>query len=160
MFAQASSTVPYPARRVAAALAEPSHPWAVSLEGDGRAHLAKMGLSIGRLRVYKHVHLHIDASAALLLTDSVMLPVSWKAVGGPPIFPRMEGVLHVAPAGPRATKLTLNASYDPPLGKLGQLIDRTLMFRVAQNTMADFVVRLGRALDSDLAADEARVAAP
>jgi hypothetical protein len=79
-----------------------------------------------------------------------MLPVSWSAVGGPPIFPMMEGTLHVEPAGPRRTKLTLNARYDPPLGRLGDLIDRAVMHHVAQLTVIDFVERLAEALTSEL----------
>lgn len=79
-----------------------------------------------------------------------MLPVSWEAVGGLPIFPSMEGTVHVEPSGPGSTKLTLNARYDPPLGKLGELVDRAVMHRVAQDTMTDFVERLGQALAAEL----------
>ncbi len=150
MFAQASTTISHPAGRVAEALAIPTRPWAVSLDGDARAHLARVGVTIGRLEVYKHVRLEVGASRATLRSESVMLPVSWVAVGGPPIFPRMEGTLHVEPAGPGAAQLLLNARYDPPLGKLGALIDRALMHRVAQNTMTDFVERLSRALATEL----------
>lgn len=115
MLAQGSATVPYVSSRVVTALAEPNHPWVVLLDGNGREHLAKVGVSIGGLRIYKHVRLQVGASTATLRRDSVMLPVTWQAVGGPPIFPKMEGTLHVEPGGPETTKLTLNARYDPPL---------------------------------------------
>lgn len=130
----------------------PSRPWSVSLEGDGRAHLAKVGVRIGRLPIYKHVRLRIEASTATLRADSVMLPVSWEAAGGPPIFPKMEGTLHIEPNGAEGSRLTLNASYDPPLGKLGELIDRTVMYRIAQATITDFVDRLAAVLTAELGA--------
>jgi len=140
----------YPSSSVAAALARPRHPWTVSLDGDGRTHLARVGLTVGRLPIYKHVRLRVGASTASLRSDSVMLPVSWEAVGGPPIFPGMEGTLHVEPFGPGGSRLTLNATYEPPLGKLGELIDRTLMHRFAHATMSDFVDRLAAALSAEL----------
>jgi hypothetical protein len=150
MFAQASTALPYPADVVVATLTAPSHPWAVALDEDGGDLLAKVGVTIGRLPIYKHVRLQVGALPEVLRKDRVMLPVSWEAVGGPPIFPKMEGTLHVEPQGARATKITLNASYDPPLGKLGELIDRALMHRIAQDTMIDFIERLARALSADL----------
>lgn len=151
MLAQASTTMPYPSSTVAAALAEPAHPWAVSLDADGRAQLARIGVNIGRVSIYKQVRLEVGASTATLRSESVMLPVSWVALGGPPVFPKMEGTLHVEPDGAGGCKLTLNARYDPPMGKLGVLIDRALMHRIAQATMGDFVERLAGAVASELA---------
>lgn len=150
MFAQASTTLPYPSDAVASTLAASNRPWSVALDGDGGELLAKVGVTIGRLPVYKQVRLQVQRLPAALPTDRVMLPVSWEAVGGPPIFPRMEGTLHVEPEAAGATKLTLNSRYDPPLGKLGELIDRVVMHRLAQITMTDFIERLARALSAEL----------
>jgi hypothetical protein len=49
-----------------------------------------------------------------------------------------------------STRLTLNASYDPPLGKLGGMLDRSVMHRVAQATMNDFLARLAVRLEAEL----------
>jgi hypothetical protein len=122
----------------------------VALDGDGGDLLAKVGISVGPVPVYKHVRLEIGLSGAALRPDSVMLPVSWVAVGGPPIFPKMEGTLHAQREGPGLTRLTLNARYDPPMGRLGALIDRAVMHRVAALTLADFIERLAGALAADL----------
>lgn len=150
MLAQASATLPHPSKRVVSALTAPDHPWTVALDGDGGDLLAKVGISVGPVPVYKHVRLEIGLSSAALLPESVMLPVSWVAVGGPPIFPKMEGTLHAEPEGPGLTRLTLNARYDPPMGKVGELIDRAMMHRVAALTMTDFVERIARALAAEL----------
>ncbi len=153
MLAHASAMLPHPSVAVTNALIAPDHPWSVALDGDGGTLLAKVGVNIGKLQVYKHVQLKVGLSSAALRAGRVMLPVSWEAVGGPPIFPKMEGTLHVEPEGDSLTRLSLNARYDPPLGKLGELIDRALMHRLAQITMQDFTERLARALSSGLEAD-------
>jgi hypothetical protein len=150
MLAQATATVPYRFRMVASALLAQDHGWSVALDGDGGDLLAKVGIKVGILKVYKHVQLSVGVSAAALHSNGLMLPVSWAAVGGPPIFPRMEGTLHAEPAPTASTKLTLNASYDPPLGKLGRLIDRAVLYRLAQITMNDFTTRLAQALSAQL----------
>ena len=64
-------------------MAAPSHPWSVGLDGDGRDLLAKVGVRVGRLPIYKHVQLTLGNLPAVLPTDRVMLPVSWETVGGP-----------------------------------------------------------------------------
>jgi hypothetical protein len=150
MFARASTILRRPSDQVVKALVSPSNAWSVDLDGDGGELLAKVGIKVGGLPVYKHVQLQVGVSSATLRDDRIMLPVSWSAVGGPPLFPMMEGTLHVEPVGPRQTKLTLNARYDAPLGKLGDLIDRAVMHHVAQLTMIDFVERLAEALTSEL----------
>ncbi len=150
MLARASADLPHPSELVAGALAAPTHPWSVALDGNGGALLAKVGLNLGGIPVYTHVQLQVGAVPEALRGDRVMLPVSWEAVGGPPIFPKMEGTLHVEPEGRQATRITLNASYDPPLGRLGELIERAVMHRIAQLTMSDFTERLAKALDEEL----------
>jgi hypothetical protein len=146
VFAQASATLPCPSVLVAAALAKSTRPWTVALDTNGGELLTRVGVTIGRLPVYKHVRMKVGALPGEIRRDRIMLPVSWEAVGGPPIFPIMEGTLHIEPEDPRRARMTLNASYDPPLGRLGELIDRAVMHRIAQVTMNDFVQRLARAL--------------
>jgi hypothetical protein len=150
MLAQYSVVLAHAPDKVAAVLAAPSHPWTIGLDGDGRDLLAKVGVRVGRLPIYKHVRLTVGELPSALPTDRVMLPVTWEAVGGPPLFPQMEGTLHVQPEAAGLTRLTLNARYDPPFGKLGELIDRAVMHRVAEATIKDFVERLGGRLDAEI----------
>ena len=142
--------MPYQSVAIAQVLTDERHPWSVRLDGDGARLLAKVGVSIGRIPIYKHVRLAIGRVGYGAGPERLMLPVSWEAVGGPPLFPKMEGTLHLDPDGPGSTRLTLNASYEPPMGALGALIDRALMHRLAESTMEDFVARLARSLADDL----------
>jgi len=146
MLAQATTTLPYDSKAVSAALSDPRRPWSVEGGADGRALLEHAGFKIGPLPVYKRVLLRVGCPPGAAPSARLMVPVTWEAVGGPPIFPSMQGTLHVAPDGPSTTRLTLNASYDPPLGKLGEGMDRVVMHRLAQITMSDFVARLAAAL--------------
>lgn len=150
MLAQGMATLPYPSEAVAGALASPRHEWSVGLDGDGKKLMAKVGVVVAGIPVYRHVRLQVGAAPELLGDDRIMLPVRWETTGGPPLFPKMEGTLHVEPAGEHETRITLNATYDPPLGRLGALIDRGLMHRLADMTMADFVTRLARGLSDEL----------
>ncbi len=136
--------------KVVSALVAPRREWSVMLNGGGHSLLAKVGIAIGPIPLYKRVRLEVGASAAALRDDRVMLPVSWTAVGGPPLFPKMEGTLHAEPDGPGRTKLTLNARYDPPFGVVGKVIDVAVMHRAAQITMTDFVDRLAVALMKEI----------
>jgi hypothetical protein len=153
VLAQGTTLIPYPSIAVTKVLTAPGHHWTISLDGDGKAQLAKVGLKIGNVPIYKHVRLKIGSSNVAAHRESVMLAVSWTAAGGPPLFPRMEGTLHADPYGSQSTRLTLNARYDPPMGTLGNMIDRALMHRLAQSTMNDFVLRLAASLTDALRRD-------
>jgi hypothetical protein len=150
VLAQGTTLIPYSSLAVTRILTDPRHHWTISLDGDGQAQLAKVGVKLGNVPIYKHVRLQVGRSHVAPNRDSVMLAVSWIAVGGPPLFPSMEGTLHADPYGSQSTRLTLNARYDPPMGALGTLIDRTLMHRLAQSTMDDFVLRLAASLTDEL----------
>lgn len=150
MLAQATTLIPYKSSAVARVLADRRHPWSISLDGDAGELLARVGVSIGKVAAYKHVRLEIGTPRASAAYDRIMLPVNWSAVGGPPLFPRMEGTFHVDPYGSESTRLTLNARYDPPVGALGDLVDRALMHRLAQATMDDFMVRVTAAVTEEL----------
>jgi carbon monoxide dehydrogenase subunit G len=151
MLAQSWATLPFDSVKVASALSDPRRAWSVEGDGDGKHLLASVGFKVGPLPLYKHVRLRVGWDPGREPGARLMVPVTWEAVGGPPIFPDMEGTLHVAPEGASRTRLTLNASYNPPLGKLGAQMDRVLMHRVAQITISDFVARLAAALGAYLA---------
>lgn len=73
----------------------------------------------------------------------------WKPSSAWPLFPELDADLEVASLGPSRTQLSVNARYTPPLGRLGSVIDRALLHRVAEATVKDFVDRVGAALERD-----------
>jgi hypothetical protein len=153
MLARASTTIGRPAAEIVSLLVAPERKWRLGLD-HGSESLAEVGLNLAGLRIYKHVRLQADAPALEISADRAMMPVTWVATGGRAIFPRMEGTLHVEPDGAESTRLSLNATYDPPLGELGRQIDRVVMHRLAERTMLDFVERVAAELDREAEARE------
>jgi hypothetical protein len=80
-------------------------------------------------------------------SDSTAVPLSWWATGTPGLFPTMEAELAVAAMGPDLTQVTFQGTYKPPLGIVGQVLDRTLLHRFAESSVKDFVDRVISDLD-------------
>jgi hypothetical protein len=104
----------------------------------GEALYARVGPSEGRMA--KTVSLDLGGRATQ--GDADVFPVAWWATGASSLFPRMEGELSVAPIGDSLSRLGFEGTYEPPLGILGSLLDRTLMRRVADSTVKSWVDRL------------------
>jgi hypothetical protein len=75
------------------------------------------------------------------------IPLTWKATGTPGLFPRMDADLVLAAVGPERAHLEFRGSYQPVLGPVGWVIDRTLLHRVAEASVKGFVDRLAAALE-------------
>ena len=54
--------------------------------------------------------------------------------------------LIVAPLGSTRAQLTFRGSYDPPLGPVGEVLDRALLHRVAESSVKAFMDRIANAL--------------
>lgn len=87
---------------------------------------------------------------ALRRPAKTMLPMRWRPSSAWPLFPELEADLEVAALGPSRTQLSVNARYTPPLGKLGLVIDRALLHRVAEATVKDFLDRVLAELRRDV----------
>lgn len=68
-----------------------------------------------------------------------VLPVRWRATGAEALFPSLEGELSIESAEDGATNLHLRATYRPPLGAVGSLMDRLVLARLARSTAANWV---------------------
>ena len=67
------------------------------------------------------------------------VPISWVATGARGLFPRLEGEMVVSEVGPELTQLVFRGSYDPPLGLVGEALDRILLHRLAEASVKHFV---------------------
>jgi hypothetical protein len=76
----------------------------------------------------------------------VVYAVRWTAVGAEALFPRLTADLTLSHVGPERTKLTLEGTYDPPLGPVGRAADRVMLRRVAEVTVQDWVDRVASAV--------------
>jgi hypothetical protein len=151
MLARYSVRVKQPFRAVEARLLDPAHEWAHGLEGStGQDLLVKVGAHVSGVPLYRTVRLRIGPSAVRVAADRILVAVSWETSDGPALFPRLDGHLEVEACGPGETRLALNASYAPPLGAVGEALDRMLLHRLGEATLEDFVRRLAAALESEV----------
>jgi hypothetical protein len=120
---------------------------------DGVTGLARVGPPGQWSDLSKLVMIHVGDMA---VTDaSARLPLRWEATGpGSGLFPALDADVTVTAAGDHATILTLTGVYRPPLGRLGVVLDRAVLSRVAAATIRDFVGRLAHAIESASTQDQ------
>jgi hypothetical protein len=72
---------------------------------------------------------------------SAGLAIRWEATGPDGgLFPVLDADLRLASAGDQVTLLTVAGVYRPPLGPLGEALDRVILHRVADATIRNFGV--------------------
>lgn len=141
MFVDYSAELALPARRVSALLV---------------SHVKEMeGLGAAAYRRGEELHSRVGPGGPLakevvvalgsphMSRSGMVVPVSWRATGAQALFPRLEGDLSIERQGPDHSALHLRASYRPPLGTVGNMVDRLLLSRLARSTVADWVDRIG-----------------
>ena len=75
------------------------------------------------------------------------LALRWEAIGTSGVlFPVLDADIRLTPDG-EGTVLTLAGAYRPPLGPVGQALDRALLHKVAEATIRTFLTRVAAQLD-------------
>ncbi len=94
---------------------------------------------------------------ALAWTDRTAgLAIRWEATGpGGGLFPILDADIRLAPAGEQATVLTVAGAYRPPLGALGEALDRVILHRVATATIRGFTAQVAARITGQPGAAEA-----
>jgi hypothetical protein len=115
-------------------------------EAQGERLLTAVGFGPGRARVHACVRMRFGAP--IRLPSKTILPMTWEPEGLKQFLPRLDADLEIAPLGAERTQLAINARYDPPFGSLGQAFDKTLLHRVAEATIKDFLDRVATAMSS------------
>jgi hypothetical protein len=78
----------------------------------------------------------------------VSLALRWEAtgtVGG--LFPALDADIRLAADGGHGSRVTLTGSYRPPLGMLGERLDRLVLHTVAAATVSTLLARVAAALE-------------
>jgi hypothetical protein len=113
------------------------------------AGLAKVGLpGLSKL-------VRVQVRELTMTEGSAGLAIRWEATGpGGALFPVLDADITLAPAadaadaadagdaGDRASLLAMAGVYRPPLGALGQALDRAILHRVAVATIRGFLAGL------------------
>jgi hypothetical protein len=140
--------VPVPAEWVCARISADRGEWLSGLAAgaarEGEALRLRVGPIASLPMLSKTVTLH--AGRPFERGEATLVPLTWRATGSQGIFPVLTADLEVAALGPRITHLSLRGSYDPPLGAVGQRLDRLLLHRLAEATIRSFMHRLAENL--------------
>ena len=119
--------------------------WAGVAYREGEELRAKVGPSIdGRAK-----EVTLEIGIAEIHRSGLVYPISWTAIGAQALFPKLTGELVLSHVGPAKTKLSLEATYRPPMGALGKMADRVLLGRFAESTVQNWVDQLAGALTAD-----------
>lgn len=144
MFVRYFSELPLPLAEAEEALLRDPGDWlpgfAEGAEGRGQDILVGVGFGGEGRRLERSVV--IELGEPMRFPSRTILPMTWKAASAEALFPTLEADIEVAGLGPAQTQLSVSARYKPPLGAVGRAIDKTLLHRVAEATVKDFVDRV------------------
>ena len=112
-----------------------------SASEDAYAH-GVTGLSrVGVLGLSREVR--VQARELTERDDSAGLAIRWEVTGpGRGLFPVLDADIRLLPTGEQTTLLTLTGAYRPPLGAVGEALDRAILHRVAAATVRNFLSRV------------------
>lgn len=102
---------------------------------DGEDLFARVGPS--QAGYAKRVRLEIGVPE--LRRAGLVYPLTWTASGARALFPKLTANLVLSHVGRVRTKLTLEGTYEPPLGPIGRAVDRVLLKNLAEATVQDWV---------------------
>lgn len=91
----------------------------------------------------------LDIGVAEIHRSGLVYPIRWTAPGAGALFPELNADLALSQMGPSMTSVTLDGTYEPPLGVVGRVADRIVLGRVADATVRNWVDRLAEAVSSD-----------
>ena len=103
-----------------------------------------VGLHVAGIPVRKRVQILIGEPEHTSAWASI--PIWWQPTFGRQLLPVMNGKVEVEPSGKDETRLTVSGMYEPPLGRLGDELDRALMHRVAEGTVKELAETIAKKL--------------
>lgn len=106
---------------------------------DERLAAVRLGPGTGEPRLGKQVRLRWGVP--IVDEERWMVSLRWSATGTTAVFPRMDADLS-AIAHADTTLIRFRGNYEPPLGVLGDALDRAGFHHVAEATVANFVERI------------------
>jgi hypothetical protein len=147
MFARYFVEIPLPPERVEQLLTHDPGSWLPGLAEHANQRGDELLADVGfgeKVRVAREVA--ITVGSPVRAGTKTVIPLRWVPSGVAGLFPSLDADLEIAPLGPDRTQLAMSARYAPPLKVVGRVIDRVVLFRVAEATLKDFLDGVGLAL--------------
>jgi hypothetical protein len=132
MYVQHSVHIDQSVEQCAAALERGPRTWFPRLQAD---NASAVGLRVAGVSVRKRVIVELGEPETK--GEWTNVPISWKATFPEQLFPVLVGRVELVPVDKNVTRLTVSGMYEPPLGRLGALIDDAIMHSVAEATVRE-----------------------
>ena len=100
---------------------------------------ANLHVELGPIDVGTAIQLEVTNVERELSPPRTTLDLRWRAAKAQSAFPEMEAHLAIFPLSSTETQLDLVCNYQPPLGVVGQVIDRALLHGLAEASVARFL---------------------
>ncbi len=143
MYVQYSVHIDQPVEECSAALARGPRTWFPRLQAGNASNV---GLRVAGVSVRKRVSVQLGEPETK--GEWTNVPISWKATFPEQLFPVLVVRLELAPVEKTVTRLTVSGMYEPPLGRLGELIDDAIMHTVAEATVREVTESIAKQLGS------------
>lgn len=103
----------------------------------GRAAVATLEADLGRGGTAVHVaaRAQVEVGDAHHVRSRIVIPLTWQAARAAAWFPVMDAILELHPAGRGRTRVVFWGRYDPPLGRIGDILDRLVAHGIADATV-------------------------
>lgn len=138
-----------PAVVVGARVLDASHTWIDSLAtraaGEGDALRIRLGPTGTHGPIAKRIEVRLDDPLARGAVT--LIPLTWHATGAASLFPVFSGDIEVAAIGAAETQLSIWGQYDPPLGVIGEALDRFGLHRIAEASVRAFLIELRQRIE-------------
>ncbi len=88
----------------------------------------------------------LEIGTAEIHRTGIAYPVTWTAVGATVLFPKLDAELLLAHVGRKLTRISIEGTYQPPLGFVGKMADRAILGRYADAAVRNWLDQLAEAL--------------
>ena len=147
MFVRHSVHIDHPVAACTEALMSGPKKWFPRLSSK---NVGSVGLHIGGVPVTKRVV--VTLGEPVKTTTWTVIPLEWKATFPEKLFPTMSGTIELAPVDKKVSRLTVSGMYEPPLGKVGDRLNETVMKGVADATVKELAEAIAKRLESAVSA--------
>lgn len=115
-----------------------------------RSLASELRVDLGGIEVGAEIDISVvrveEVERGPMAGPATRLHLEWASAHHPGLFPLMNGVLAVYALTAGETQLDFSGRYDPPLGPLGDALDKLVLHRVAEASVHRFVQDVGQHL--------------
>ncbi|MBV8527014.1 MAG: hypothetical protein JOZ75_01730 [Candidatus Dormibacteraeota bacterium] len=86
----------------------------------------------------------VEVGHPVARAGATLIPLTWRATGVSALFPMFSGDIEVAAIGGAETVVSIWGQYEPPLGALGDALDRFGLHRIAESSVRSFLQELAQ----------------